>query len=297
MASEQLAMIVEMLRTQPVLQDRSDFAANRALIEEGAGTMPLPDDTIVEPVEADGVPCEWVSAPSARADRTILYFHGGAYTIGSLNTQRRFVALLSAAVAARVLNVDYRLAPEHPHPAAVDDAVTVYRWLLGEGHDPRHIVLAGDSAGGGLTAAALVAIRDNELPAPAGGALLSPWVDLAMTGESHDTRAHLDPMCSRDSLQPSADAYLGGLDPKTPLASPLYADLAGLPPLVIHVGDHETLRDDARELAARAEDAAVPVEIWVAPEMIHVWHLFAGVVPEADAALARLADWIKQRLG
>jgi len=297
MASEQMAMLVELLRSQPVLEDRADFAANRAAIEAGSSNLPMPDGTGVEPVVVDGVPCEWVSAANARADRTIAYFHGGAYTIGSLNTHRRFVALLSAATAARVLNVDYRLAPEHPHPAAVDDAIAVYRWLLKEGHDPRHVVIAGDSAGGGLATATLVAIRDNELPLPAGGALLSPWVDLAMTGASHETRVHLDPMCSRTTLQPSADVYLDGLDPKTPLASPLYADLSGLPPLVIHVGDHETLLDDSRELAARAEDAGVAVDIWVAPEMIHVWHLFTGLAPEADAALARLADWIKQRLG
>ena len=296
MASEQLEMIVEMLRAAPVLDEATDFVTQRATTEAGLAAFPPPDDTIVEPVDVDGVPCEWVSVPGVDATRTILYFHGGAYTIGSLGSHRRFVAMLSAATGARVLNVDYRLAPEHPHPAAVDDAVTAYRWLLAHGHDPAHIVIAGDSAGGGLSAATLVALREQDQPLPAGAALMSPWVDLAMVGASHETRLHLDPMCSRASLQPSADAYLAGLDPKTPLASPVYADLVGLPPLLIHVGDHETLLDDARELCARAEDAGVPVEIWVAPEMIHVWHLFAGMVPESDASLASLGAWIKQRL-
>lgn len=295
MASEQLGMIIELLRATPILGD-GDFDAQRAGIEAGAGALPLPDRTAVEPVIANGVPCEWVAVGDADADRTIVYFHGGAYTIGSVNTHRRIVANLSQATGARVLNVDYRLAPEHPHPAAVDDAISAYTWLLDQGAAPERVVLAGDSAGGGLSAATLVAIRDRGLPLPAGAALISPWVDLAFNGGSHDTRVHLDPMCSRASLSPAADAYLDGLDPKTPLASPVYADLSGLPPLVIHVGDHETLLDDARDLAANAEDAGVEVELWVAPEMIHVWHAFAGVVPESDAAVARLAEWIKRRL-
>jgi acetyl esterase/lipase len=257
MASEQLGMIVELLRATPVFGG-DDFIARRAQMEQSTGMIPLPDDVVVEPTVVASVPCEWVRAAGADTQRTIVYFHGGAYTVGSLNTHRRHVANLSLATGARALNVDYRLAPENPHPAAVDDAVAVYEWLITEGGaDPRHTVLAGDSAGGGLTAATLVALRDRGLAMPAGAALISPWVDLALTGESHDTRLHLDPMCSRESLAPSAAAYLDGRDPKTALASPLYADLSGLPPLVIHVGDHETLLDDARELAARAEDAGV----------------------------------------
>jgi acetyl esterase/lipase len=295
MASEQLGMVIELLRASPIFGG-TNFDERRAAMEAGTGALPMPDGTTVAPVSANSVPCEWVAVGDADVDRTIIYFHGGAYTIGSLNTHRRLVANLSEATGARVLNVDYRLAPEHPHPAAVDDAVSAYSWLLDQGASPEHVVLAGDSAGGGLSAATLVAIRDRGLPLPAGAALISPWVDLAFSGGSHDTRVHLDPMCSRESLSPSAGAYLDGLDPKTPLASPVYADLRGLPPLVIHVGDHETLLDDARDLAANAEDAGVEVELWVAPEMIHVWHAFAGLVPESDAALARLAEWIQKRL-
>jgi acetyl esterase/lipase len=296
MASEQLGMIIEVLRASPMFD--GDFAARREALEAGAGVAPLPDGTMVDAVDVNGVPCEWVRGPGARDDRTILYLHGGGYTIGSVNTHRRVVALLSELTKARVLNVDYRLAPEHPHPAAVDDAVTVYRWLVEKGGAaPEHTVIAGDSAGGGLTAATLVAVRDQGLPLPAGGALISPWTDLTMTAETYDTRGHVDPMISRETLTPSALAYLAGADPKTPLASPLFADLTGLPPLVVHVGDFECLLDDGRDFAAAAEDAGVSVEIWVAPEMIHVWHAFAGMVPESDAALARLADWITARLG
>ena len=196
-----------------------------------------------------------------------------------------------------MLNVDYRLAPEHPHPAAVDDAVAAYRWLTTDGGiAPERVVLCGDSAGGGLAVATLLALRDAGDPLPAGAALISPWTDLTFSGASHDTRLDVDPMCSRTSLSPSVEAYVGDGDPKAPLVSPAHADLAGLPPLLIHVGDHETLLDDSTMLAERAAAAGVDVELWVAPEMIHVWHVFAGMVPESDVALATLGRWIEARL-
>ena len=295
MASPELQTIIELLRSQPTIDD--DFPARRAGMEAATSLWPVPEDTSVERVEADGVPCEWVAAPGAAADRAILYVHGGAYTTGSLATHRRHVAQLSAATNARVLNVDYRLAPEHPHPAAVEDAVAAYRWLTtAERLDPSRVVLCGDSAGGGLAVATLLALRDAGRPRPAGAALISPWTDLTFSGASHDTRVDLDPMCSRASLSPSAEAYIGDGDPKAPLISPAHADLAGLPPLLIHVGDHETLLDDSTMLAERASAAGVDVELWVAPEMIHVWHVFAGMVPESDVALAALGRWIDARL-
>ncbi len=295
MASDELQAIIELLRAQPVID--ADFPARRANMEAATGLWPVPDGTAAEPVEAGGVPCEWVSTPGVATDRAILYVHGGAYTTGSLVTHRRHVAQLSAAAGASVLNVDYRLAPEHPHPAAVDDAVAAYRWLTtSAGIEPRRVVLCGDSAGGGLAVATLLALRDAGDPVPAGAALISPWTDLTFSGASHDTRLDLDPMCSRTSLTPSAEAYVGGGDPKGPLISPAHADLAGLPPLLIHVGDHETLLDDSTRLADRASAAGVDVELLVAPEMIHVWHVFAGMVPESDVALADLGRWIEARL-
>ena len=295
MASPELQAIVELLRSQPVID--ADFVARRSTMEVATSAWPVPDGTQVEAVTAGGVPCEWVTAPGAAADRLILYLHGGAYTTGSLVTHRRHVAQLSAAAGARVLNVDYRLAPEHPHPAAVVDAVTAYRWLVTDGGaSPERVVLCGDSAGGGLAVAALVALRDAGDPIPAGAALISPWTDLTFSGASHDARLEVDPMCSRASLSPSADAYVGEGDPKAPLVSPAHADLAGLPPLLVHVGDHETLLDDSTMLAERAAAAGVDVELWVAPEMIHVWHLFAGMVPESDEALASLGRWIAARV-
>jgi monoterpene epsilon-lactone hydrolase len=295
MASPELQAIIELLRSQPTID--ADFAARRAGMEEGTSLWPIPEGTTVEPVDAGGVPCEWVSAPGVATDRAVLYLHGGAYTTGSLATHRRHVAQLSAAAGARVLNVDYRLAPEHPHPAAVDDSVAAYRWLTSGGAVvAEHVVLCGDSAGGGLAVATLLALRDAGDARPAGAALISPWTDLTFSGASHDTRLDVDPMCSRTSLSPSAEAYVDGADPTTPLISPLHADLAHLPPLLIHVGDHETLLDDSTRLAERAEAAGVDVELWVAPEMIHVWHVFAGMVPESDVALATLGGWIEARL-
>jgi acetyl esterase/lipase len=238
-----------------------------------------------------------VSAPGVATDRAILYVHGGAYTTGSLVTHRRHVAQLSAAAGARVLNVDYRLAPEHPHPAAVDDSVAAFRWLTSVGGiSPERVVLCGDSAGGGLAVATLLALRDAGDSPPAGAALISPWTDLTFSGLSHDTRLAVDPMCSRTSLTPSADAYVGDGDPAAPLISPALADLVDLPPLLVHVGDHETLLDDSTMLAERAQVAGVDLELWIAPEMIHVWHVFAGMVPESDVALAALGGWIEARL-
>jgi acetyl esterase/lipase len=266
-------------------------------MEAATAAWPVPEGVTIEPLVVDGVPCEWVTASGAAPDRAILYVHGGAYTTGSLATHRRHVAQLSAAARTPVLNVEYRLAPEHPHPAAMEDAVTAHRWLTSSGGvAPDRVVLCGDSAGGGLAVAVLVALRDAGDPLPAGAALISPWTDLTFSGESHDTRLALDPMCSRTSLTPSAQAYAGDADPAAPLISPAHADLSGLPPLLIHVGDHETLLDDSTMLAERALAAGVDVELEVAPEMIHVWHVFAGMVPESDVALAAMGRWIDMRL-
>jgi monoterpene epsilon-lactone hydrolase len=294
MVSQELRAVSEALRANRVLT--GSLLERRASMEAATAGLAPPDTTEVVPADAGGVPCEWIAAEGAAPDRVVLYLHGGAYTAGSLGTHRLHVGNLSAVSGARVLNVDYRLAPEHAHPAAVDDACTAYRWLLGTGVEPGRVVVAGDSAGGGLAAAMLVALRDAGDPLPAGGALISPWTDLTLTAPSLDSRADVDPMVSKEGLAPSAEAYLGGADPKTPTASPRFADLAGLPPLCIHVGDHEVLLDDAVALAEAAGSAGVDVELWVAPEMIHVWHAFAGLVPEGAEAMDRLGAWIRASL-
>lgn len=292
MASQELSLVVNMLKsfrppTEPTI------AEMRAGIEAMAGAAVIPADVQCEKVSAGGVPAEWVVAESADGARAILYLHGGGYVIGSINTHRELAARLSRAAAARVLVIDYRLGPEHPHPAAVDDAVAAYRWLLSQGVSPLRLAVAGDSAGGGLTVATLVAVRDAGLPAPAAGVCLSPWVDLEGIGESMATKAALDPMVQRDGLLKMAAAYLGGQSPRTPLAAPLYADLSGLPPLLIQVGTAETLLDDSTRLAERARKAGVQVTLEPWEDMIHVFQAFASMLPEGRQAIDRIGEFVR----
>ncbi len=258
--------------------------------------LPPQPEVEIEAVQAGTVPAEWVIAPGADAERIVLYLHGGGYVIGSPATHRGLAGRLSAAAAARVLLIDYRLAPEHPFPAAVDDATAAYRWLLASGVSPARLVIAGDSAGGGLTVATLVALRDAGEPLPAAGICLSPWVDLEGTGDSMTTKAAVDPLVQRDLLLQMARWYLAGTDPRTPLAAPLHADLRGLPPLLVHVGTAEVLFDDASRLAAKARAAGVEVTLEPWEDMIHVWHLFAPLLPEGQQAIERLGAFIRQRI-
>ena len=201
------------------------------LVENYAGhPIPLPEGTQVESVDADGIPVEWVSAPNADTERVLLYLHGGAYALGSFKSHRDLVARLSAASGIRGLLIDYRLAPEHVFPAAIDDAFTVYRWLLASGTKPEHIVVGGDSAGGGLTLALLQTLRDKNVSQPAGAVLLSPWTDLVGTVESRTTREAADPWISGQAIGFVSGMYAGTEDVHNPLISPIYADLHGFPP-------------------------------------------------------------------
>ena len=242
------------------------------------------------------MPAEWTVAGGARADVAIVYLHGGGYVMGSLDTHRGHCARISQATRARVLNVDYRLGPEHPHPAAVEDAVAAVRFARASGVAPERTAIAGDSAGGGLTLATLVALRDAGDPLPAAGLCISPWTDLALSGDTIATKAADDPMVRAADLARMADAYLAGRDPKTPLASPLYADLAGLPPLLLQVGSAEILLDDAVRVAARARAAGVDAELRVWPDMIHVWHAFAQILPEGQQAVEEMAAFFERHL-
>jgi acetyl esterase/lipase len=271
------------------------LAESRAGFEQLTAMFPLPADIKTTPVDAAGVPAEWIEAPGGSHTRAVLYLHGGGYVIGSIATHRELCGRIGRAAGARVLAIDYRLAPEHPFPAAVDDAVAAYGWLLQQGLAPEGIAIAGDSAGGGLTAATLVALRDRGARLPAAGILLSPWTDLAMTGESLRTRATLDPLIpGGQGVTSMAQQYLAGADPKTPLASPLYADLGGLPPLLIQVGTSEVLFDDAIRLDARARSAGVAVTLEPWNDMVHVFQLFAGMLPEGQQAIERIGSFVKE---
>ena len=295
MASAELQMVIDLLRGGPIPRDQS-IADQRAGLASLSELAPPPADATYAPTEVAGRPAAWILADGARADRTLLYLHGGGYCIGSLKSHRGLATDLSRAAGVRVLLLDYRLGPEHPFPAAVDDAVAAYRTLLDGGAEARHVAIAGDSAGGGLTVAALLALRDAGLPRPAAAVLLSPWLDLALSGASMDGKAAIDPMVQRAPLQRMADAYLAGADPRAPLASPLYADLTGLPPLLVHVGSAETLHDDATRFAARARAADVDVTLEVWDDMIHVWHAFGFILPEARAANQKIGAFLQERL-
>jgi epsilon-lactone hydrolase len=213
-----------------------------------------------------------------------------------MRTHRVMLSHLSRASGFKVLGLDYRLAPENPFPAPVEDALAAYRWLLWSGYDPRKIVLAGDSAGGGLVVAAIVAMRYAGEPLPAAGVCLSPWVDMEATGPSFVTNATSDPSVARDRILRLAGVYLAGKSPQAPLASPIHADLRGLPPLLVQVGSIETLLDDARALAQRAQAAGVEVTLEVWEDMPHVWHHFAPMLPEAQQAIARIGEFVRKNV-
>jgi phosphinothricin tripeptide acetyl hydrolase len=295
MPSPQLKIAVDLLRSAPAVAG-ADVLAMRKNMEAAVAAMPRPAGATITPVSANGVPAEWTVADGARADVAIVYLHGGGYVMGSLDTHRGHCTRLSRAARARVLSVDYRLGPEHPHPAAVEDAVAAVRFVRESGVAPRRTAVAGDSAGGGLTLATLVALRDAGDPAPAAGLCISPWTDLALTGDSIETKAAEDPMVRAADLSLMADAYLAGRDPRTPLASPLYANLAGLPPLLLQVGSAEILLDDAVRVAQRATKAGVAADLRVWPDMFHVWHAFADLLPEGQQAVDEMAAFLEKRL-
>lgn len=267
------------------------FAAKRAQYDRAERVFPVPPDTAVKALTGP-VPGEWLEPPAARAGAALLYLHGGGYTIGSPRSHRHLAAAIGRAAGASVLLPDYRLAPEHPFPAAVEDAVSAYRALLDRGHAPARTVIAGDSAGGGLTVATLLALRDRKLPLPAAGVCISPWVDLTCSGASYGEKASSDPIVTREGVSEMARAYLGAADARAPLASPLFADLAGLPPLLIHVGSEEVLRDDAVALADRAKAAGVDATLEIWPDMVHVWHWFLPMLDEAGAAVDGIGRFI-----
>ena len=292
MASPQLQQTLDMFKEMGAkMAEAKDINAMRAIMIEA----PAPAGVTCTPVEAGGVSAEWSVADGADQDKVILYVHGGGYVMGSAGSHRDMTGRLSQTAGARVLSLNYRLAPEHPFPAPVDDSVAAYRWLLGQGIRASNIAIAGDSAGGGLALAALIAIRDAGEPVPAAGIGISPWVDMEGTGESMTTRAAVDPVVQKEGLLGMAKLYLGGADPKNPLAAPLHANLAGLPPLLIQVGDSETLLDDATRITERARKADVDVTLKIWDEMPHVWHLFAPILPEGQQAIEEIGAFFKER--
>jgi acetyl esterase/lipase len=294
MSDPQIDIIREMLASRP---RPTQLSERRKRLDALGSQYKLPADVRVESVDANGVPAEWTTTLQANPAHAILFLHGGGYISGSLDSHRHMIAQAGREARTRTLALRYRLAPENPHPAALEDALSGYAFLLAQGFKPGAIAIAGESAGGGLAVATLVSIREAGMALPACAWLSSPWVDLEVTGESMTTKAPVDPLIQKPYLKELAAMYLNGADPRGPLVSPLYAPLKGLPPLLIQVGSAETLLDDAVRLAraAGAADVTVTLDIW--PDMIHAWHLFYQQLEAGRRALVDVGSFIRSRLG
>ncbi|MFG1349279.1 alpha/beta hydrolase [Xanthobacter autotrophicus] len=274
------------------------LAERRERMEQVTAIDPIDPDIIVTPVDAGGVPGEWSLAPGADPTRVLLFLHGGGYSSGSLKSHRTMVTGAGRAAGSRTLAIAYRLAPEHPFPAALDDAEASYGFLLAQGYAPRSIAVGGDSAGGGLTLALFQRLRAKGMDLPACGWLVSPWVDLDMTGASIDTKDAVDPLIHRAYLEMLAQAYLaGGGRRADPLVSPLHADLSGLPPILIQVGSAETLLDDAVRMAGRLGACDGSVRLSIYPHMIHAWPIWYHRLAEGRRALAEAGAFLGEQLG
>lgn len=293
MSQQELNLILEKLRDFSWGSTPEEMRRNFS----SGFTLPPHPSAIVEAVDANGVPADWITTPNSAPDRVILYLHGGGFVVGSRETYRRIASDLSQATAAKVLLIDYRLAPEHPYPAALEDAVTAYQWLINEcGLESRYIAIAGDSAGGNLVINTLVSLRNAEEALPSAAFVISPYVDLARTGKTFQTKAQVDLLVTHELLKTINAMYLPSGDFQNPSVSPLYADLSKLPPMLIHVGTEEILLDDALRLARQAALADVAVELKVWPGMIHCLHLFAPMLSEGQQAIYEAGAFLKQHL-
>lgn len=272
-----------------------DLEASRKGLEMLSSFTPIPSDVNVEKTDIEGIPAEWVAVPNAAQDRVFLYLHGGAYIMGSCNTHRSLAAKLSRSTAARVLVPEYRLAPENPFPAAMEDALLCYRWLISSGYKPEQIIIGGDSAGGGLTMSTLLSLKEAGDALPALVVLLSPWTDLTGTGESMETRAEADPWLSPEAARATPVLYIRDMDPRSPIVSSIYADLTGLPPMIVHVGNDEILLSDAARLVDRARESGVEVTFKVWDDMWHVFQTFE--IPEANQSIEEIGVLITNKLG
>lgn len=292
MASDEFHAVQAAMAARPVPPPPADIVEQRQRIDEAMAQLPLAEGTISEPFVRSGVPgIECRPVDVADDAPIVVYLHGGGFRIASALAYRSYGSHLAAVLGARVLLVDYRLAPEHKFPKAVDDCFTVWESLLAEGIDTRRIVIAGDSAGGGLAASVTMhALADGVLPA--GVICCSPWVDLTVTAETYDTNAESDALFSRTSAEEAAPAYLGGADPTDPIASPIFGDWSGAPPLLILVGDVEVLLDDSRRLAEVASAAGVDVTLSVYPEMPHIWTMSYPAFPEAVDGVGEMAAFV-----
>jgi acetyl esterase/lipase len=297
LVSKQQQLQLDAILRQGGLDQSGDVQTLRAAFSELMARVPVAPDVQQNPVEIGGVAgVEVTIHGNSESENVILYFHGGVYVIGSAAFSVPLVGDLVRRTGTKSITLDYRLAPEHPYPAAVEDARAAYEGLLGQGMDPGHIVLAGESAGGGLAVALLLALRDAGVPLPSCAYLMSPYVDLTLAGETLAAKREVDPLLTPDGLRARVPDYVGGADASDPLISPIFGDLRELPPLLIQVGSHEVLLSDALRLAGRAAISDVPVTLEVTPGVPHVFQAYAGLLDEAGAALDRASDFLKAQL-
>jgi monoterpene epsilon-lactone hydrolase len=294
-SQQQRDALDQLLRDAP-LDLGGEVAEQRIIFGEMMGAIPVPDDVTTSSGSLGGVGVVNVEAAGADQAKVIFYLHGGAYAIGTAASSVGLASDLARRVGARLVTVDYRLAPEHPHPAAIDDAVAAYRGLLDSGVAASAIAIAGESAGAGLAAATLIALNHAGLPQPTGAVLMSPWADLTLSGDSISAKAAVDPALTPEGLHRRAVDYVGDGDRTADLVSPIFADLTGLPPLLIQAGSHEILLDDATRLASRAAMADVAVRLEVTPGVPHVFQGFAAMLDEGDAALTSAGEFLRAHL-
>lgn len=295
MVSEGMERVINLLKQQNEADVKKRVEDGRNGLEQLAAIDQIPEDVTIEEFNVKGIPSVWINTPEIEREQVILYLHGGGYVEGSINSHKSLGARISRASKSRVLLIDYRLAPENPYPASLEDSVTAYKWLVDEeGIDPKNIVISGDSAGGGLTATTLIKLRDKGIPLPVAAVLLSPWTDLDITGDSVRSKRRIDPFVTADELFFMANLYVGDEDPKNPYISPLYADLKGLPPLLIQVGSAEILLDDSTRFAEKAKSAGVDVTLEVWEDMVHVFQAFALWAPEGKEGIEKIGRYIQK---
>ena len=297
MANPQIETIRKHLAENPALPEGASVEQIRAAMDAMGEGFPKAKDVSLMEAEAADVPAAWFEAPGVDQNRVLVYLHGGGYLSGSLLSHGGLMGELSRTSGARVLGLSYRLAPEHPFPAALEDTVAAYRWLLGQGTLASSMAIVGDSAGGALAVAALVSLRDAGDALPGCAVSISPWADMEGKGESLTARAARDPMVAPESIPQLAEAYLQGQDPQSPLASPIHADLRGLPPLLVQVGTEEILYDDAVRLADKARRDGVDVTFEPWDEMLHVWHLFTPMLRKGQEGIDRVGGFVRKHTG
>jgi len=292
-AALQTAFVAQAL---PPDAPRPPWPERRLGIDAMGAMVPPPESVLIEAMELGGVPAEKIAPSNAAADRTIFYLHGGGYCVGGAASHRTLAARMAEQAQATAFVIDYRLAPEHPFPAAHDDALSAWRAMLALGRDPARTIIAGDSAGGGLSVACAVAARDAGLPLPAGLHLISPWANLTNVSPAYQAKAETDFIITQQGIDEFALNYLGAGDRRDPRASPLFADFAGLPPMLIQVGSEEVLMSDSVQLAERAGFALVDVTLRIWPDMVHIWPFFA-MLSASGRAIAESTAWIRARVG